>query len=113
MAETAELMPWDRVFRGEHWRVGFPLQTPQPLLTRLKPADRARVLAALAALVILGFVLVLLAWWGARFTRRYLRRPWPRSDRREAGGVSEFDWASKPLYPDEDGDQREEGEPRE
>ena len=58
--------------------VGLPLQTQQPLLLRLKPQDRARVLAALAALVILGFALVLLAWWGARFTRRYLKRPWPQ-----------------------------------
>lgn len=64
----------------------------------MKPRDRARVLAALAGLVILGFTLVLLAWWGARFTRRYLRRPWPDQRRRQPSGVSEFDWANKPLY---------------
>ena len=86
--------------------VGFPLQTQQPLLLRLKPQDRARVLAALAALVILGFALVFLAWWGARCTRRYLKRPWPRCERHRSATVSEFDWANKPLYeaPDEDGD---------
>lgn len=85
---------------------GLPLQTQQPLLLRLKPQDRARVLAALAALVILGFALVLLVWWGARFTRRYLKRPWPRSERRRSATISEFDWAEKPLYDaqDEDGD---------
>ena len=73
---------------------------------RLKPRDRARVLAALAGLIILGCVLVLLAWWGARFTRRYLKRPWPDRQRRQAGKISEFDWANKPLYEaqDDDGD---------
>ena len=93
--------------------LGFPLQTQQPLLVRLKPADRARVLAALAGLTILGFVLVLLTWWGGRFTRRYLKRPWPGSQGRDAGGVSEFDWASKPLYGDEDDQPHDREEPRE
>ncbi len=77
---------------------GLAAQTPQPLLLRLKPQDRARVLAALAGLVILGFALVALAWWGARYTRRYLKRPWPRSERYRSSTVSEFDWAEKPLY---------------
>lgn len=93
--------------------MGFLLEGPQPLLKRLKPADRVRVLAALAGLIILGFALVLLAWWGARFTRRYLKRPWPGNARRKAGNVSEFDWASKPLYEDEDGQRRQEEKPRE
>jgi len=87
-------------------------RTPQPLLKRLPRKDRVRVLAALAGLIILGFALVLLAWWGARFTRRYLRRPWPGSERREAGRVSEFDWASKPMYSNQDSDEEAEGEPR-
>ena len=91
---------------------GFLLQAQQPLLKRLPPKDRARVLAALAGLIILGFALVLLAWWGARFTRRYLRRPWPGSKRSDAGRVSEFDWASKPMYPNQDGDEHAEGDPR-
>jgi hypothetical protein len=67
----------------------------------------------LAGLIILGFALVLLAWWGARFTRRYLRRPWPGSKRRDAGRVSEYDWASKPLVPKQDSDEQAEGDPRE
>jgi len=92
---------------------GILLQARQPLLKRLPPKDRVRVLAALGGLIILGFALVLLAWWGARFTRRHLRRPWPGSQRRDAGKVSEFDWASKPMYPDQDGDRGVEGEPRE
>ena len=105
-------IPGNQTVRLEHWCLGLPLQAPQPLLRRLEPAVRARVLAALAGLIILGFALVLLAWWGARFTRRYLKRPWPGSERRKGGSVSEFDWASKPLYSDEDGEQGEEEEPR-
>jgi len=91
---------------------GLPLQAQPPLL-RMKPRDRARVLAALAGLIILGFALVLLAWWGARFTRRYLRRPWPGQQRGQTPPVSEFDWANKPLYdlPDED-PAGETGDPR-
>lgn len=92
---------------------GLLLQAPQPLLKRLPPRDRARVLAALAGLIILGFALVLLAWWGGRFTRRYLRRPWPGSRRRDSDKISEFDWARKPMYPTEDGEQHAEGDPRE
>jgi hypothetical protein len=76
----------------------LPLQAPQPLFLRLKPRDRARVLAALAGLVILGFTLIALAWWGARFTRRYLKRPWPGGGRQRFSNISEFDWAGKPLY---------------
>jgi hypothetical protein len=48
-------------------------------IDKLDGATRAKVLAALAALIILGFGLVVLAWMGARFTRRYMgpgaRRP--------------------------------------
>lgn len=111
--ETVALRRWDQASRVGPSCLGFVLQGPQPLLRRLKPADRARVLAALAGLIILGFALVLLAWWGARFTRRYLKRPWPGSEHHKAGGVSEFDWASKPLYDDENSDRREEEKPRE
>lgn len=44
----------------------------KPGIDKLDGATRARVLAALAALVILGFGLVLLVWMGARYTRRYM-----------------------------------------
>jgi hypothetical protein len=92
---------WPVVDAAIAWRVGLPLQIqppPPPPLLRMTPRDRARVLAALAGLIILGFMLILLAWWGARFTRRYLRRPWPDQRRRRVPVVSEFDWANKPLY---------------
>lgn len=41
-------------------------------IDRLDGATRAKVFAALAALIILGFGLVILAWMGARYTRRYM-----------------------------------------
>ena len=67
-----------------------------PLVKRVDDATRAKVLAGLAGLIILGFALVLLTWLGARVTERYRRgtsyfRPTPRP--------GEHDWAKKPLVP--------------
>lgn len=69
-----------------------------PLIKRLDGHTRARVLAALAGLIILGFAMVLLTWLGARVAQRYRRsspyfRPTPRP--------GEHDWARKPLVPGE------------
>jgi hypothetical protein len=44
----------------------------KPGLMRLDGATRAKVLAALAGLVMLGFLMVILAWLGGRVTRRYM-----------------------------------------
>ena len=63
------------------WRLAvlaFPFllaQEKQPLIQRLDGATRAKVLAALGGLIILGFALVLLTWLGGRVTRRYMRGP--------------------------------------
>lgn len=67
---------------------------PPPLIKRLDGATRAKVLAALAGLIILGFGMVALIWLAARFTQRYRHgtsyfRPTPRP--------GEHDWAKKPL----------------
>lgn len=67
-----------------------------PLIKRLDGATRAKVLAALAGLVILGFGMVILAWLGARVTRRYMKstsyfRPTPRPEN--------SDWSPQPLKP--------------
>jgi hypothetical protein len=67
---------------------------PPPLIKRLDGPTRAKVLAALAALIILGFGMVALIWLGARITQRYrnskpYHRPTPRP--------GEHDWAKKPL----------------
>lgn len=71
-------------------------QETLPLIKRLDGPRRAKVLAALAALVILGFAMVILAWLGARVTRRYMRstsylRPTPRPQH--------SDWTPQPLMP--------------
>jgi hypothetical protein len=67
-----------------------------PLIQRLDGQTRARVLAALAGLIILGFAMVLLTWLGARVVQRYRKgsavfRPTPRP--------GEHDWAKRPLIP--------------
>ena len=47
-------------------------QQTEPLLRRLDPATRAKVLAALAGLIILGIAMIALVWLGGRATRRYM-----------------------------------------
>jgi len=69
---------------------------PPPLIKRLDDPTRAKVLAALAGLIILGFAMVLLTWLGARVVQRYRKstayfRPTPRP--------GEHDWARRPLTP--------------
>jgi len=65
-------------------------------LKRLDDPTRAKVLAALGALIILGFGMVLLTWLGARMTQRYRHRtPFFRPTQRPG----EHDWAKKPLAP--------------
>ena len=44
----------------------------KPVILQLDGAMRARVLATLAGLVILGFLMVTLAWLGGRVARRYM-----------------------------------------
>lgn len=71
-------------------------QETLPLIKRLDGPTRAKVLAALAGLVILGFGMVILAWLGARVTRRYMKRtsyfrPTPRPQ--------SSDWSPQPLAP--------------
>jgi hypothetical protein len=65
-------------------------------LKRLDDLTRAKVLAALGALIILGFAMVLLTWLGARMIQRYRHRtPFFRPAQRPG----EHDWAKKPLTP--------------
>jgi hypothetical protein len=66
----------------------------QSALQRMSPQQRAKVLAAFAAFLILGFGMVALAWVGARVTRRYMNQgPLRRLD----PTLMQDDWASKPL----------------
>lgn len=72
-------------------------QQAEPLIRRLDPQTRAKVLATLAGLIILGLAMIALVWLGGRATRRYMgSRPKPR--RREPG-INPDDWADKPVVP--------------
>jgi hypothetical protein len=73
-------------------------QSGRPLFLRLAPEDRVRVVSALAALIILGFTMILLVSWGARVTRRYMNRP---IHGQRSGGPLVDDWAKKPLNADD------------
>jgi hypothetical protein len=67
-----------------------------PLIQRLDGPTLAKVLAALAGLIILGFAMVLLTWLGARVTRRYMARtPYFRP----AVRPTTSDWMPQPLRP--------------
>ena len=72
-------------------------QQAEPLIRRLDPQTRAKVLATLAGLIILGITMIVLVWLGGRATRRYMGIE-AKSRRREPG-VSPDDWAHKPLVP--------------
>jgi len=73
-------------------------QADAPLIKRIDDPTRAKVLAALAGLIILGFAMVLLAWLGARVTQRYRRGT---SYFRPTTRPGEHDWTKKPLSPPE------------
>jgi hypothetical protein len=67
----------------------------EPLLMRLEPHERAKVLMALLGLVLVGALLVGLAWLGGRHVLRIARkRPGPTSRHDES-------WYRKPLIPKE------------
>jgi len=68
------------------------------LIDRLDGETKAKVLAALAALVILGFAMMLLAWLGGRAVKRYMNS----GVGRRRGNISVDDWAVKPLIEQED-----------
>ncbi len=72
----------------------------RPLIERLDPITRTKVVMALAGLLVLGFGLVLLAWLGARMVRRHAQPPGGRSSLSRGRSVSEDDWWSKPLVSD-------------
>jgi hypothetical protein len=71
-------------------------QQAAPLIKQMDDGMRAKVLAALAGLIILGFAMVLLAWLGARVTQRYRRGT---AYLRPTARPGEHDWTKKPLTP--------------
>lgn len=77
-------------------------QTEQPLLYRLAPHQRVRVMAALAVVLLLGLGLILFAWWGARAVRRHYWRSHRSGQTGPARNLREDDWATKPLVSQHD-----------
>lgn len=74
------------------------LPVDESVLQRMDPPRRAKVLAAIAGLIILGLGMMLLAWLGAKATRRYMNRePILRQRPPTSTPVREKDWAEKPL----------------
>jgi hypothetical protein len=67
----------------------------EPLLMRLDPVSRAKVIMSLLALVLVGIALVAMAWLGARHLRRIARKPLRPTVEHED------DWYRKPLIPNE------------
>ncbi len=68
-------------------------QKAEPLLLKLDPVDRAKVLMTLLGLVLVGVALVALAWLGGRHYLRIARSPLrPTSENQD-------DWFRKPLVP--------------
>jgi hypothetical protein len=70
-------------------------QKAEPLLMRLDPVSRAKVLMSLLALVLMGIALVAMVWLGARHLRRIARKPVRPTVEHED------DWYRKPLIPHE------------
>lgn len=83
-------------------------QAEQPLIVRLEPKDRVKVLLALASIAILGLILIMFAWWAARATRRYMNSATLARRQRRPTAIREDDWATKPLYTTDDDTSREE-----
>lgn len=75
------------------WLVAQAVRPDSPL-SRLPPQLRARLLAALAAFVILGLGMMALVWLGARVTRRYMNQ---EPLRRRDPVAHADDWAARPL----------------
>ena len=80
------------------WAMAAPVWAEQrvPAIKRMDGPTRAKVLAAIAGLVILGFGMVLLTWLGARITRRYMKRT---SYFRPTERPEKSDWTPQPLKP--------------
>ena len=77
-------------------------QAEQPLIVRLEPKDRVKVLLALASVAVLGLVLIVFAWWAARATRRYMNSATLARQQKRPTAIREDDWATKPLYATDD-----------
>jgi hypothetical protein len=65
----------------------------EPLIKRLDPVSRTKVLMALTALLLLGGALIAIVMLWGRHARRKTREPFPPSR------TNEEEWYNKPLVP--------------
>lgn len=74
-------------------------------IPELKGPLKAKLLAALAGLLILGGAMMALTWLGGRFTRRYMKSE--HLQREKSPASSPDDWARKPIVPREEGEKKD------
>jgi hypothetical protein len=84
-------------------------QSRQPIARRLDDAMRAKVMAAMAGLLVMAGTAIVLAWLASRAVRRYVRRISHLRLHRLGARSRGDDWAAKPLAPLDDPD-RDEGD---
>jgi len=75
----------------------FAEEEKQMAIEKLDGPTRAKVLAALAGLIILWFALIALTWLGARATRRYMKSRFDKEPLASPSKTYVDDWAKKPL----------------
>lgn len=78
------------------WLFWAEEEMTKPAILRMSGETRARVLAVLAGLIILGLGMILLTWLGARMTRRYMNRGAGSGVRSDTAPTGD-EWAKKPL----------------
>jgi hypothetical protein len=83
------------------------LSQAEPLIRRLDPATRVKVVASLFAVMVLGLSGILIIWLAGRAARRYANRTASPARRRSGARWREDDWADKPLAPDDEADQNQ------
>jgi hypothetical protein len=71
----------------------FADEAQKPAIMRMDGATRAKVLAAMAGLIILGFLMIALTWLGARMTRRYMG---PKLKPLSSAPARDEEWAGTP-----------------
>ena len=75
----------------------FGQQSDKTILQQLDVETRAKLLLALAGLVVLGLAMMTLTWLGARATRRFVKQSDILVRKRSGKGSREHDWSEKPL----------------
>jgi hypothetical protein len=81
------------------WQSAQPAGEREPLIERLDPQTRARVILALAALVMLGALMMAMTWLVFRIIRGRIRDARLVAEKQRRRTVDADDWAKKRLVP--------------